>query len=98
MNGSYVIGNAVRLLGSFVDEGGRPVDPTTIVLRVKNPVSQIVTSYSYSGGEITKSATGVYWRDFVPTEAGRHHYRYEGTGNMNAAMEGDFTVLESGVL
>ena len=44
------------------------------------------------------NATGDYHADFVPTLAGVHYYRWEGTGAAVAASESFFYVAQSSVI
>jgi molybdopterin-guanine dinucleotide biosynthesis protein len=61
-------------------------DPTTITLTVVSP-SGTSTSYTYAGATVTKSATGVYYKDLTPDAAGEWLYRWTGTGTVAAAEE-----------
>jgi hypothetical protein len=88
---SYVKGRRVRLTGTFSVLGTNQ-DPTTVTLKVKDP-SGVSTYYTYALGQITKSATGVYYKDISLNEDGTLFYRFEGTGTVETADE-TFLVVE----
>ena len=78
--GSYPAGSSVRLKGSFYNASDVLTDPTTVVLAVKDPAGT-TTSYTYALGTVTKSATGIYYRDVTMATAGKWLYRFTGTGS-----------------
>ncbi len=69
-------------------------DPTAITLKVKNAAGTTST-YTYALGEITKSSTGIYYKDISLTDDGIWYYRFIGTGTVAAAAEGSFEVRRS---
>lgn len=82
-------GELVRLTASFTNPAGAAADPTTVVLRVKagDQAEETVTN--------TKDSTGAYHGDYSVPWAGpafRVLYRWEGTGAIVAALEGEFEV------
>jgi predicted transcriptional regulator of viral defense system len=81
----YDRGDRVRLSASFTSNGVA-ADPTAIELKVKDPSNNIAT-YTYALAEITKSATGNYYKDVSIDETGEWFYRWEGTGAVEAADE-----------
>lgn len=89
---TYEIGDKVRIKATFTVSGVK-TDPTTITLKVKDPAG-IVTSYTYVGGTVTKSATGMYFRDVSITQSGEWFYRWEGTGAVETADEA-YLVVEA---
>lgn len=95
MASSYDIGDVVRLTGTFT-VGGAATDPTTVALTVQDP-SGNDGAYTYAGGTVTKSSTGIYYKDVTLDEAGWWFYRWVGTGDCAAAGEGWFEVRESRV-
>lgn len=88
MPNRYDKGDAVRLTATFAVAGSE-TDPTTVTLKVKDP-SKNTDTYTLATGGVTKSATGVYYRDVVLDEGGEWFYRWEGTGTCMAAGEGHF--------
>ena len=44
---------------AFSDVSNNPADPTTVVLRVKQPDATVVV-YNYPGGPIIRDGTGTY--------------------------------------
>lgn len=93
---TYDVGDSVRCkTNSFVDIDGLPVDPETVVFKVKDSAG-IVTSYTYGvDGALIKASTGVYYVDVPVTASGTWSYRFAGTGIGQAAAESQFDVRQS---
>lgn len=92
---SYDIGDQVRLTVAFTDEYGAGVDPTVIICKTVDPDGH-VTDWSYGVDEaLTRTDTGAYALDFVIDQAGRWAYRWESSGTVTAAAEGQFNVRRS---
>ena len=93
---TYLIGNAARASVRFINATtGAATDPTTVVLRVKDPVLT-VTVYTYGVDAIlVKDSVGNYHLDIPLNSAGVWRYRWEGTGTNQAAAESQFTVTAS---
>ena len=89
----YDKGDAVRVQCTFTVSSA-PTDPTTVTLKVKDSDGTIST-YTYAMGQITKSATGIYYKDIIVANDGLWYYRFEGTGACQAAGETQFRVRES---
>lgn len=88
-------GDTVRLRFQFKGVDGLPVDPSTVIAKVKDPVG-VVTTYTYLvDGNFIKDAVGDYHRDIDPTIQGVWKYRGEGTGTNKAAAESAFMIRES---
>ena len=92
----YVIGNIIRLRAAFTDSGHTPVNPTTVTLRIEKPDATEDTPTP------TNAGSGVYIHDYQPPSVagskGIYSYRFEGTGVVQAACEGQFEMVESYVL
>lgn len=88
---TYDIGDQVRLTSNLTNLSGTLTDPTTVTLRVRKP-DGVATDYTYAGGAVTKSSTGVYYRDVDIDQAGEWNYRWSGTGTLVVAEEGQFYV------
>jgi hypothetical protein len=89
----YDIGDAVRVKATF-SVSGTATDPTTVTLKVKDP-SGTISTYTYALSEVTKETTGIYYKDIMFDEGGMWHYRWEGTGTVQAAGEGLLIVQET---
>jgi hypothetical protein len=87
---SYVKGQLVRCRGSYTDESGVAVDPTTVTAKVQTP-SGTITTYTYPA-TVVKDSTGHYHVDVSVTTAGLWYYRFESTGMYQAAGEAHFDV------
>ena len=90
---TYDKGDLIRVQGTF-KVNSVLTDPTTVTLKVKDPDSTI-TTYTYAGGTITKSSTGIYYKDVSVSNDGAWYYRFEGTGACQAAGEKTFLVRKS---
>lgn len=93
---TYDKGDLLRATGTFTNAGGTATDPTTVTLKVKKPGVATAT-YTYAGGTVTKSTTGVFYKDLSLDTVGWWFYRWEGTGTVEAAVEGWFEVRASKV-
>jgi len=92
---SYNIGDLVRISGAFATAAGVAIDPTTATLRVKDPAGNVTV---YTGDQLTHDGVGAFHLDFSPTVAGKHAYRWEGTGAAQAVTETYFFVRQSSVI
>lgn len=88
---TYDIGDQVRVTATLTDLAGTATDPTAVTLTVRKP-DGTSTSYTYGAGTVTKSATGVYYKDVDVDQAGEWNYRWTGTGALVVAEEGQFYV------
>lgn len=70
---------------------GVETDPSTVALVVTTP-SLTTTTYTYAGGQVTKTATGRYAYQLAITESGTYEYRWVGTGAAAGAEQGSVTV------
>lgn len=96
---SFEVGNDVSIPVQFNDSGLSPIDPTTVTLRVFNPDSTTdVFTYPGMGTPITKNGTGNYSYTKNATESGNVFFRWEGSGNLVSAVEGQFTINPSNVI
>lgn len=70
---------------------GAATDPTTITLTVIPPDKTPLT-YTYAGGTVTKSSTGVYTKDITLSQRGVWYLQFAGTGTCQATAEGTLRV------
>lgn len=82
-------GELVRLTASFTDPDGAPADPTEVRLRVKADAQdeELVN--------VERDDTGEYHANYIIPFAGpafRVLYRWEGSGAIQAVLEGEFEV------
>jgi len=82
----FDIGNLVTVQATFSDKDDVPTD-TTAVFKYKGPDDVTVTDNSPANTD-----TGTYESDVDLTEAGVWHWRWSGTGVVQAALEGYITV------
>ena len=77
---AYIAGDTLVLGCTFaVGASGVVTNPDAVTLRVKSPAG-VVTVYTYALGEVSRSATGVYFKTLAFATAGRWFARWEGTG------------------
>lgn len=76
---TYQIDVLIQLTGSFTDLTGAPADPTNIFCYVVDPSGLTTT---YSGGQITRDAAGIYHVNITPTISGFWRYKWQGTGSL----------------
>jgi len=72
--------------------GGVATDPTTVTLVMTTP-SGGASTYIYSLGQVTKSATGVYYKDVDNSERGWWQWHWEGSGACDQVDEGHYYVM-----
>ncbi len=89
----YDIGDVARVTCTFT-VGIVNTDPTTVTLEVKTPTN-VVTSYTWAGGTVTRSAAGIFYKDISLTMSGEWFYRFEGAGAVESASEGSLMVTDS---
>jgi len=90
---TYQSGSLIRLIVAFKNAAGTATDPDTIVARYKRD-GGTATSVTFPTS-IVKASTGNYYLDITVSQGGEWIYRWEGTGALQAAAEGTFTVLSS---
>lgn len=91
MTTTYVQGGLLRLTATFKNVKRYAADPDTVTLRVENPAGT-VTSYTYAAEDLVKDGVGIYYYDLDLDTPGQWFYRFEGTGDCQAAAQGGFTV------
>lgn len=92
---SYDLGDQVRLSAVFSDADGYAIDPTVITVKYAAPGGS-VTDLTYDVDlSVTRDGTGSYYVDFVPTIPGVWAYRWQSSGTITAAAEGQLMVKRS---
>ncbi len=100
--GVYLRGNAVTLVERFTRINPSTLevvlaDPTTVTFSVRDS-DGVETTYVYgTDANVTRQETGIYLCALAPPlPPGPYWYGCVGTGAVQAASEGTFTILESG--
>lgn len=90
---TYDIGDLIRETGTFYNASSAAADPSKVYLSVQTPDGSITYS-TYSAGTtaITRTGTGVYYKDLLTTSSGVYEYRWHSTGTVHTAAEGWFNV------
>ena len=91
MTNTYDIGDLVRLDATFTGLDGVPSTPTTTVCTVRRPDGTEETPVPQT------ASPGALYALVAATMPGRWHYRWVGTGVVQAAEEGVFVVRQSAV-
>lgn len=93
--GKYVLGTAVTITETFTVLGV-PTDPTTVTYMVKGP-DGVETTYIWGiAPEVSNPSVGVYVLQLAPpADPGLYFYSIVGTGAVEAAGGGDFTIIQS---
>ena len=89
---AYDIGDTRRLTATFTDIAGVATDPSTVTFKIKRPDGTATTYVYGTDAQPVKASTGVYYVDYAITLAGRHAYRFEGTGAVATAESDEFYV------
>lgn len=95
----YIEGQLVRLSASFEDAAGNAADPSSVTFRHR-PVSvtgSTATTHTYpsEGTEIVRDSTGEYHIDVSMDDPGTHYWRWESTGDAQAADQGELRVIRA---
>ena len=86
--------STVRCRATFRNSGGDLADPTTVTLRVQDPLKED-REYTVALSEVTRESLGIFYRDTYLNRSGRWFFHYEGTGTVPAAVEGSLKVERS---
>ena len=86
MPNKYDKDDLVRLTGRFTISSVL-TEPTAITLQIIDP-DRATGVYTYAAGSVTRSATGIYYRDVSLDKVGRYDYRFVSTGTVQAAADG----------
>jgi len=92
LSATYDIGDVVTMQAIFTD-AGELVEPTTVTCYVKAPGRARVEA-DVTGPDVDTSA---YTAEVEPDVNGTWHFRFEGTGDYEAAEEGVFSVRQQAV-
>lgn len=100
---TYMAGTLVRETGTFFDLNGEAADPEDAILQYQVAAGTEVTQVSYSAGQVTRLAQGVYYYDIDTTGwagPGTTLYvaQWQGTGPVQACGPDYFEVLPPAVV
>lgn len=89
----YDVGDLARVTAVFTDgETGAAVDPDTVSLQYRPDGDETITLVYGTDAEVVKDSTGHYHADIDLDSAGTWRYRWQSTGEGQAAEEGYFMV------
>lgn len=87
----YEHGSELATLTNEFKVDGTLTDPTTVTLTVTTPAG-VATPYTWAGGTVTRTSTGIFTKDIACSEAGTWLYLWVGTGVASDAVAGTWTV------
>lgn len=101
--GHYLVGNKVVMVGSCstvdpITDVETPADSATVTFYRVLPNGVLITYVYGVAPEVAKLATGVYGCTVSVDQPGRESWRYQTTGDCEAAAEDAFDVIASGVI
>lgn len=89
-------GDLARFSVTFTDAAGAPTDPTTVTLRLLHPDGSTAITYVYgTDAALIRDDVGAYHADYLLDTVGYWVWRWEGTGLVQAAVEGRIVTAES---
>lgn len=88
---AFDVGDVVQHQTVFTTTAGAVVDPTEVILYLRNPVGAVGT-YKYSAGDITTPASGTYRYNGTTTMPGEYNVRWWGTGAAVATEQSRYFV------
>ena len=91
----FVIGEVARITLLLTNTTGAVVDPGALRLKVRHPVTAVVTTYAYGGGVVIKDSIGNYHADVALPAAGQWAWRWESDAPNAGATEGSLSVSPS---
>ena len=81
----YDVGDLVRVVASYVGtDGVTPANPSMVTVQVMNPLGSVATA-RFGVSSVVQVGSAAYAHDFTITNPGSWFYRWEGTGNVQAA-------------
>lgn len=92
---SFPWGSLVRLTAAFTGLDGAAIDPATVAVRTRKPDLSFTTQTYGTDAAVIRDGAGLYHCDIDASLHGAWTYRWESTGDGQAATEGAFKVPES---
>lgn len=89
---SYPWGHTIKIQVEFRNEAGVLTNPTTTTLKTIDPAGVLVT---YAQAALTNPSTGKWNKSVLANKEGIWHWRWEGTGAVDAVDEGSFEMLKT---
>jgi len=85
-------GDLVRVAATFKNAAGTDTDPTTVSFRYTAPSGTVTTLVYGTDAALVKASVGNYYVDLDANEAGIWFHVFIGTGAVQQAQDGEFTV------
>lgn len=90
-------GDLQRVSAVFKNAAGTATDPTAVNFKYTKPAGTTVTLVYLTDAALVKDSTGNYHVDLDVTDAGWWHYRFIGTGAVQAVDDGEFMVAPKAI-
>lgn len=91
----YFNGTSVRLSATFKNDQEALADPTAVTFKIRVEAGD-PTTYVYGADlELVRDGLGLYHVDWPIAADGRHYWRWDGDGAVDAAIEGSFMTQKS---
>ena len=91
----YDIGDVARVVGTFQQQDGTFVDPSTVTFTFTKPNNAPVTYVYGTDAQLVKDAVGKYHVDLAIDTSGMWPYKYAGSGNFASVQFGQLLVSGS---
>lgn len=88
----YDIGDVTRLSVSFNDLSNVFVDPSSVMIKVRDPDAVIIQLSYPTNDAIIKDSVGNYHMDYLISKDGLHNYKWVGSGTVYASEKASFFV------
>lgn len=95
MSSLFVVGEVARLSLLLINSIGVAADPGALRLKVRNPLTAVITTYAYGAGVVIKDSVGNYHADIALPVAGLWLWRWESDAPNAGANEGSLSVSPS---
>lgn len=93
---TWQINEDVPLTATFANVDGVLFDPDTVTLEFKNPVTDVISTFTWTdavpGSDITRVSLGVFRALIRPTHKGWWHWRWTGDGTPKRIIQSDETT------
>lgn len=90
---NFFQGSAARVTATFENGAHVVTDPATITAKIKNPAG-VTTTYVYgTDAALARDSVGIYHVDIDLNSSGIWYYRFEGTGSVKAASQGELVCI-----
>lgn len=93
----YILGQSVKIRGTFKDDDEVLTNPTLISLKIgfMDNNSSFTELADLDKADLTQESTGVFSYNYLTDDEGKHTVRMVSSGNLLTAQESEFVVNNS---